>query len=355
MLHFALGKIFDDLKDYERAIAHFDEGNRLERNRHVFNREDFTAEMNRLTTAFPRSPVASTPVFSASERPLLIVGLPRSGTTLAEQILASHPQVAAGGELNFWLQRSEGLRNGAEPHLGPAAERKIIDDYLGVLAAISPDAARVTDKMPYNFLAIGLVHRLFPEARIVHCRRGHLDTALSIYLNRFARGQEFAYDRGDILHYVRGYLRLMAHWREILPAEQFCEIDYEELVADQRAVTATLLDFCGLPWDEACMNFFRTERPIDTLSAWQARPAALSGLRRTLAALSCPGFGVLATLRFRQAARASRSAGELTPVQIGIKPVLCQKSGMSAPLDDAGRPGPPISGRPSGWSTGDGR
>ena len=272
LLHFALGKIFDDLGAPARAIAHFDEGNRLETSRHPFDAPAFAARIDRL---MQDDVCAPSPAASNSELPILIVGMPRSGTTLVEQILASHPSVAAGGERSFWLQRAEAIGKAPQP---ATAEAAAVKDYLALLTGIGPKATRVTDKMPYNFLNIGLIRRLFPKARIIHCRRHPLDNALSLYFSRFARVHEYAYDRADIAHYYRDYQRLMEHWRRaLLPPECFLEIDYEQLVSDQEPVTRRLLEFCGLPWDAACLDFFRTERPIGTLSAWQARQPLYRG------------------------------------------------------------------------------
>jgi len=269
-LHFALGKIFDDLAEHGTAIRHVDEANRLESKRHKFDRAQFAAFIDRSIEVFSREALKA-PHASESELPVLIVGMPRSGTTLTEQILASHPKVATGGELDFWLSRLAALGNRAVGLLDPATEQNLIRDYLGRLKDISPDATRVTDKMPYNFLVLGLVHRLFPKARIIHCRRNPLDTALSIYFARFTRVNDFSYSRGDIVAYYREYLRQMAHWRAVLPADRLIEVDYEELIADPEATSRRLVAFCGLEWDEACRESHKTDRPIRTASAWQAR------------------------------------------------------------------------------------
>jgi tetratricopeptide (TPR) repeat protein len=270
LLHFALGKIFDDLAEYETAIAHFDEANRLGRGKARFDGQAFAAMVDWLIGTFPKGALTAHGA-SESQLPVLIVGMPRSGTTLAEQILASHPLVAAGGELNFWLQRSDWVGKRRISQLDAAAEQTAIRDYLALLTGISSDALRVTDKMPYNFLFLGLIHRLFPAARIIHCRRNAVDTALSLYFNRFGKTQEFTLSRSDIVFYYRHYDRLMRHWQAVLPASRFLEIDYEKLVADQEAVSRRMVAFCGLEWESACLDFHKTGRPVATASAWQVR------------------------------------------------------------------------------------
>jgi hypothetical protein len=129
----------------------------------------------------------------------------------------------------------------------------------------------VTDKLPHNFLRLGLIHRIFPRARVIHCRRSAIDTCLSIYFTQFTHRQDFAYDRGDIVFFYEQYRRLMAHWRQMLPAERFLEIDYEDLVTNEEPVSRQLIAFCGLEWDEACLRHETNERVIKTASMWQAR------------------------------------------------------------------------------------
>ena len=268
LLRFALGKMFDDLGEYETAIGHFDEANTLARAQRPYDAGRLTALVDGIIAA---SPGASKDA-SDSDLSVLIVGMPRSGTTLVEQILASHPNIAAGGELAFWSQR---FRTGQAGLGEPAAAS--ISGYLALLRRYSADSARVTDKMPFNFLFLGDAHALFPKARIIHCRRAPIDTALSIYFTHFAGSHDFAYGRDSIVHYYREYLRLMEHWRAMLPAERFLEIDYEELVASPETVSRRLIAFCGLDWDEACRDHHKTDRPILTASAWQARQPIYRG------------------------------------------------------------------------------
>jgi tetratricopeptide (TPR) repeat protein len=270
LLHFALGKASDDLADFAAAIRHFDDANRIESATRRFDAADFTATVDWLISAFPAASPPPTWA-SPSELPVFVVGMPRSGTTLVEQILASHPRVSAGGELAFWLKRLDGVGRREVKRLSPEAEQAAIGDYLTALGRLSAGALRVIDKMPFNFLLLGYLHRLFPQARIVHCRRNPADTALSLYFTRLAGVHDFAYRRADIVSHIRDYQRLMAHWRTVLPPDSLLELDYEALVGDPASISHRLVAFCGLAWDEACLDFHKTERPIATASAWQAR------------------------------------------------------------------------------------
>ncbi|HLG88962.1 MAG TPA: sulfotransferase [Alphaproteobacteria bacterium] len=264
-LLFSLGKVYDDLGNYERAIRYYDEGNRLVHAHSSFDRK-------RLTDATDRAIATYTPEFfarnretgSTSEIPVLILGMMRSGTTLAEQILSSHPKVAAGGELTFWGQQ-------LDDQLDLSKIRGLESEYLAALGKISADHLRVTDKAPDNFRRIGLIHTVFPKARIIHCRRNPVDICLSIYFTIFSQRKDFAYDRGDIAFVYQEYLRLMAHWRQVLPPENLLEIDYEELIADREAVVRRIIAFCDLDWDESCLRHEENRRIVKTASVWQAR------------------------------------------------------------------------------------
>jgi hypothetical protein len=196
--------------------------------------------------------------------------MPRSGTTLIERIVSSHPQVAGGGELPFWNEHAPGWVDADADRLAAEADR-IGGDYLQLLRSIGPGASRVTDKMPSNFLWIGLVHRLLPGARVIHCRRNPIDTCLSIYSTHFAHNWAGASDREDLASYYRQYLRLMEHWRAVIPAERLLDVDYEEATADPESVARRLIDFCGLTWDAACLRPERNPDAVRTASKWQAR------------------------------------------------------------------------------------
>jgi hypothetical protein len=270
-------------------MRHYEAGNRLRAA--MWRRQDraglaarcdgfiqrFTAEaLARAGQSSPR------PKGLGDDLPVFIVGMPRSGTTLVEQILSSHSAVAAGGELGFWRVRLSGWRaSGISGFPDPAALAKAADDYCAVLREIGPGALRVTDKEPRNFMLLWLLRLAHPDARIIHCRRHPVDTCLSIFFANFGPHHVYAWDRGDLVFYYRLYERLMDHWRRVLRADRFTEVDYETLVADPETETRRLIDFCGLNWDEACLAPERNNRVVNTASLWQARqPVYQSSVER---------------------------------------------------------------------------
>jgi tetratricopeptide (TPR) repeat protein len=279
--HYALGKAFDDLGEYGSAIRHFDAANGIEKGLCEYDREQLAAWVDlliaRCTPGYFRRHASSV----ADETPVFIVGMPRSGTTLVEQILSSHPLIAAGGEIEFWVRRGPGWEHCGREGLDPAAIRTLADDYRAQLTRIAPTATRVTDKLPHNFMWIGLIHLVFPNARIIHCRRHPVDTCLSIYFTYFARRMGYASDRSNLVFEYRQYQRLMQHWRAVLPQTRFFEVDYERLVADRETWTRKLVDFCGLEWDDACLHHEDNRNVVATASLWQARqPVYRSSVER---------------------------------------------------------------------------
>lgn len=294
-LRFALGSLCDDAGRYEQAFAHYQAGNALKRAELARASQRFDAAaherlVDRLIAVFDRSFFAARRDFgAASELPVFIVGMPRSGTTLVEQILASHSRVFGAGELDDIGRIVAELpaKIGADrpypdgiDRLAPATAADIGDAHLERLRALAPEASRVTDKMPGNFLHLGVIALLLPGARIVHCRRHPLDTCLSCYFQNFSRTLAFAYDLADLGGYYRHYERLMAHWREVLPLPIF-EVSYQDLVAEQERVSRDLVGFCGLEWEPACLRFHETERAVRTASLSQVRrPIYRSSLDR---------------------------------------------------------------------------
>src|SRR5215475_5476219 len=271
-LHLAIGKAADDLGDYALAMQHFDAADAVRRGSVSFNSAAFSIEIDRLIARCTPELIARAPELGTWDAtPVLIIGMPRSGTTLVEQIVSMHPEVGAGGELNFWNERgAEWHRSGpagiAKPFLARAAR-----DYVAVLRAIAPNAARVTDKMPFNFLWAGLIHLAFPRATIIHCRRAAIDTALSIHQTHFHPGFAFPTGGAELVAYFRSYQRLADHWRSVLPPDRFIEVDYEELTRAPEPVIRRIIAACGLKWHDACLRPECNPRAVKTPSKWQAR------------------------------------------------------------------------------------
>ena len=270
-VHLAIGKAAEDLGDYPLAMQHFDAADTVRRTSAPFDSAAFDREIDRLIArCTPEWIARARELGSDDAMPVLIIGMPRSGTTLVEQIVSSHPETAAGGELHFWNQRGPAWHAGAAgdemPFLAGAAA-----DYLGVLRAIAPRAARVTDKMPFNFLWAGLIHVAFPRAVIIHCRRTAVDTALSIHQTHFHPGLAFPTGGDELVAYFRSYQRLIDHWRNVLPADRFLEVDYEELTAAPEPAIRRIVAACGLAWDDACLRPECNPRAVNTPSRWQVR------------------------------------------------------------------------------------
>ena len=282
-IHYALGKAYDDLGDYQSANRHFDTANAIEaeRMRHAgrsFDRRGHKARIDRTiagftTDFFARHAAAG----SDGDLPIVIVGMPRSGTTLVEQILSSHHDIGAAGELSYWTDRQALAAAASAGTLGEAELHRLAADYIRLLRAAAPAERRVTDKMPANFLVLGLIHLTLPGARIIHCRRNPVDTCLSIYATPFGNPLDFAHDRADLVFYYEQYARLMAHWRQVISPDRLLEIDYEALAAEPERVTRIMLGFCRLEWDDACLSHERNEHVIMTPSLWQARQPVYRG------------------------------------------------------------------------------
>jgi tetratricopeptide (TPR) repeat protein len=271
-LHLAIGKAADDLGDYALAMRHFDAADAVRRGSGSFDSAAFSIEIDRLIARCTPEWIARASVLGSGDAtPVLIIGMPRSGTTLVEQIVSMHPEVGAGGELNFWNERGaawhgSGANGNETPFLAKGA-----GDYLDVLRAIAPSAARVTDKMPFNFIWAGLIHRAFPRATIIHCRRAAVDTALSIHQTHFHPTLAFPTGGAELVAYFRSYRRLIEHWRSVLPADRFIEVDYEELTRAPEPVIRRMIAACGLAWHDACLRPECNPRAVKTPSKWQTR------------------------------------------------------------------------------------
>ncbi|HEX7964366.1 MAG TPA: sulfotransferase [Gammaproteobacteria bacterium] len=278
-LQFALGRAFEGQKDYARAFGHFQQGNRLKRATLNYDEARQARFFKDFARVFDADFIASHRLATADTRPVFIVGMPRSGTTLVEQILASHSEVRGAGE-------THALRNSLREELPPdagdyglpealagqdaAAFARAAARYGRYLDAVAPGAARVTNKLPGNMVFVGLVSLLYPEARIVHCSREPLDTCLSCYTKLFTTGHPFAYEQMELGRFHRMYQELMHHWQTALPGRML-ELRYEELVADVEGQARRLVAHLGLPWDEACLRFHESSRAVRTASLAQVR------------------------------------------------------------------------------------
>ena len=279
-LHYGLGKGYDELGDYARAFAHFEQGARLKRATFDYSSEADEARIEAIIQHFDAPRLRSLEgQGDPSDLPIFVLGMPRSGTTLTEQVLASHSQVTGAGELHDLMQLLQAPLSGQRPLPYPMnlASANASDlaalgrDYLTRLRRHGPQARRITDKLPANYMGAGLIPAMLPNAKIIHVRRDPVDTCLSCFTRLFSEHQEATYDLAELGRHYRHYVRLMDHWRAVMPAGSLLEVRYEDLVADLPGQTARLLEFCGLPWDDACLAFHRNERNIRTASVTQVR------------------------------------------------------------------------------------
>lgn len=273
-LHFALGKAYDDCGAYDEAFGHFHAANMMKAARTAsYDRAGHRQLVDDIKEVFDdeffaRDDLRGDP----SNRPVFIFGMPRSGTTLLEQILASHSEVEAGGELAFFEHTSrftlapypQSLQTTSSPDL-----QLLADAYLEEIDGVSKDL-RVTNKFPANFFHVGLIAKVFPNAAMIHSARSALDTCLSIYFQDFPQANRYATKLDDIAHYYQLYQEIIAHWIEVLPGRIYT-VDYEKLTAEPEAQISSLLDNCELPFDEACLEPDQRAGVVSTLSRWQVR------------------------------------------------------------------------------------
>lgn len=287
-LHHAAGKMLNDLRRYEEAIEHFKKGKQAAA--HKFDLESYRSWVDAMIDVFnPEMLAARSDYGISSEVPVFVLGMPRSGTTLTEQICASHPNVHGAGELSKLRRVANGigLRTGATETLSrsilsitPELSRTLATEHLSYLRELAPEALRVIDKTPHNFELVGLIFLLFPNARVIHCRRDAIDNCVSCFALNFSEEHSYNSDLHLLGLYYREYVRLMGHWKKVFPGRIF-ENPYEALIKDQEAQSRQIIDCLGLPWDDACLRFFDREGSVNTPSRWQVRqPIYASSVKR---------------------------------------------------------------------------
>lgn len=293
MLLFSIGKVEMERKAPDAAMKALSEANRIKRQTITYSPKAIEDMLAHVRKQFPAERFANLgPVRDDGDEPqhVFIVGMPRSGTTLTEQILSSHPTIFGAGELDTMVYHHHALiehkvKNGALRDdvmkydddfiriLGQAYRQETLGRIGRIQAANTNTRTtrRIVDKLPSNFTRAGMLALMLPNTRIIHCRRHPLASCFSIYNRRFGGVQNFAYDQRDLGHYYNTYEGFMAHWRSVLPSDRFIEVDYEDVVENLEGEARRLIDFVGLPWDDACLSFHKTERQVRTHSALQVR------------------------------------------------------------------------------------
>jgi tetratricopeptide (TPR) repeat protein len=276
---FGLGKLFDELGDYDKAFAYFAEGNKIKRSTFVYHVKHDVADVDRIIELFDSGFISARLVSGyPDETPLFVVGMLRSGTTLLEQMMASHPDITGGGELMFIQSLTNRERANSEDkfpahvkNFDPDVWHRLGQAYVERLRDRFPASTRfITDKLPQNFLYIGVIACALPNARIINLQRDPMDVCLSNYFQLFVSGQQYAYDLHELGTYYCLYKKIMEHWAGAMPGKVL-DVRYRDLVEDPERSVRAVLDFCDLPFDEACLQFHKTKRPIKTASAGQVR------------------------------------------------------------------------------------
>jgi tetratricopeptide (TPR) repeat protein len=280
-LHFGLGKAYEDIGEYDKAFTHFQMGATLKRAKLKYDEADTFSFFDAIRETFSAEYFARRPFEgSPSNLPIFIIGMPRSGSTLVEQILSSHPQVFGAGEIKEFSRRLNALRSrfpGLPKYpqiavkMNQAHYKIVTEGYLSTLKGYAPTAPRVTDKLLTNYYFVGMLHVMFPNAKFIHTKRNPVDTCWSAYTKLFKDDMPHSYDFGELGRYYKKYEELMAHWDAVLPPGLIKTIVYEEVVDDVEACARELLEFLELPWDPACLSFHESDRPVKTASVTQVR------------------------------------------------------------------------------------
>jgi Tfp pilus assembly protein PilF len=273
-LRFSIGKYHDDIGEFDQAFRSYEAANKLTKAAAMpYNRKGRDAFVGDLIRAHSKDTMAAIGEGgSDSIKPVFVLGMPRSGTSLTEQILASHPSIKGAGELEFWYTAVRAhdveVRAGL---LDATTRKKLAEDYLRLMQTRAGDGLRIVDKTPVNSDFIATIHSVFPNARFIYMERDPIDTCLSCYFQHFVASMSYCMDLSDLAHYYKAHRRLIKHWQSVLPPESMLVVPYEALVSDQERWTRKMIDFLGLEWDDRCLSFHETERPVNTTSTWQVR------------------------------------------------------------------------------------
>jgi tetratricopeptide (TPR) repeat protein len=279
-LYYALGKSYDDIKDFDKAFDFYARGAALKREKIQYSVEEETSQIDAIIEIVNQDFIEkfSREEMNASTLPIFVLGMPRSGTTLTEQIIASHPKVFGAGELPYFMeamQEKATEKNGGYPYMLKDLTEKDMkamgNEYIRKLRLKDKDKKFITDKMPANYLNLGLIHLILPHAKIIHVKRNPVDTCISCFTRLFYRHQDATYDLTEVGRHYANYARLMDHWRRVLPKESFFEVHYEAIVEDVEKEARKLIEYCGLPWDPSCLNFYALKRNVKTASVTQVR------------------------------------------------------------------------------------
>jgi hypothetical protein len=282
--HFALGKALADSGDTAGAFHQWEEANRIIRATQIYDEAATLGQFAAIEKRFSQAFLDETPDSGVlSDLPVFIVGMPRCGSSMVEQIIASHPAAAGAGEIGDLAKLAEaaGIDKALSGESAPERLESLGQSYLTRLGAAGAGSARITDKMLANFLWLGVIRLALPRAKIIHVKRDPIDSCMSNYSRRFVSPAPYVCDLGRLGRYYRAYSDLMAHWRKVIPDEFLLEVQYEKIVADPKAQIGRILDFINLPWDDRCLEFHRTERLVHTSSRVQVkRPLYSSSVGR---------------------------------------------------------------------------
>jgi tetratricopeptide (TPR) repeat protein len=275
-LEYGLGKAYEDLGKFDLAMVYYDAANRTECARkfgdRVFDAERFVARTERMIQTFDEKAIYEhSGAGSTTRLPIFVIGMMRSGTTLAEQILSSHPEVGSGGEQTFWADNWRQLVDPDGTRVLPECFKDLSERYCSTLKRVAPERNHVVDKLPGNTYGLGAIHLSLPRAKIIHMKRHAVDTCLSIYATPNRARNEFSHRRKSLVVAYQEYTRLMDHWHAVLPAGSIFEVEYEQLVEDPERVTRAMIAFCEIEWSDLCLRPERNERVVKTPSVWQVR------------------------------------------------------------------------------------